>query len=217
MHRDDFGTQQFHAEDVGLLTLDVGGAHINDARQVEEGTGGSGRHPMLTGAGLGDDAALAHAPREQDLAKAIVYLVGAGVVELVTLQIELRPAEMPGQPLGKVERARSPDIMFERMVELGLKARILARLSIGGLDSENQRHQSFGNKTTAIDAEMPTLVRPAPQRVGDRRLHAHPSARAAAMKARILPRSFRPGRLSTPEETSTILAPEIRTASGNSS
>src|SRR6516225_6488744 len=45
----------------------------------------------------------------------------------------------------------------------------------------------------------------------------HPSAWAAARKARILSRSFSPGRLSTPEETSTDAAPEIRTASGNSS
>src|SRR5262249_19155585 len=43
------------------------------------------------------------------------------------------------------------------------------------------------------------------------------SARAAARKARILARSFSPARLSTPEETSTAAAPEIRTASGSNS
>ena len=64
------GAEQLHAEDVGLLPLDVDRAHIDDARQVEERAGGRGRDPVLAGAGLGDDAGLAHAPRQQDLAEA---------------------------------------------------------------------------------------------------------------------------------------------------
>ncbi len=48
---------------------------------------------MLAGAGLGDDARLAHAPGEQDLAEHVVDLVRAGVIELVALEIDLRAAE----------------------------------------------------------------------------------------------------------------------------
>src|SRR6516164_9449127 len=103
--------------------------------------------------------------------------------------------------------------MFEIIVELGLKAGIGARLVIGGLDRENQRHQCLGDKAPAIDAKMAALVGPAPEGVWDRHPVPHPSARAAARKARILRRSFSPGRLSTPEETSTAFAPEISAAS----
>jgi hypothetical protein len=104
-HGADFRPQQVHAEDVGLLTLDVGGAHIDDARQAEAGADGGGGHAVLAGAGLGDDPGLAHAHGQQDLAQGVVDLVRAGVVQLVALEIDLGPAEVLGQPLGEIERA----------------------------------------------------------------------------------------------------------------
>src|ERR1700730_11583016 len=106
--------------------------------------------------------------------------------------------------------------MVEVVVELGLKAWVAARCGIGGLDREHQRHQGLGDKAPAINAEMAALVRTTAKRVRNR-CHSSPSARAAARKAAILPRFFSPGRLSTPEDTSTAAAPEMRTASGNSS
>ncbi len=181
MHRHHLGAEQFHAEDIGLLPLDVGGAHIDDAGQVEERAGGRRRHPVLAGAGLGDDPALAHPPRQQDLAQHVVDLVRAGMVELVALQIELGAAEMPGQPLGEIERARPPDIMFEVIVELGLKARVVLGLVIGGLDRQDQRHQGLGDKAPAIDAEMAALVGPAAETV--RNLH-HSSSQRRTMPQR---------------------------------
>ncbi len=173
MHRHHLGAQQLHAEDVGLLPLDVGRAHIDDARQIEERANGCGRDAVLAGAGLGDDAALAHAPRQQHLAQRIVDLVRAGVVELVALQIDLGAAEMRGQALGEIERARPPDIMLEVIVEFGLKRRIGAGLAIGRLDLEHQRHQGLGDKAAAIYAEMTPLVGTAAETV--RNLHRSPS------------------------------------------
>jgi hypothetical protein len=79
---------------------------------------------MLAGAGLGDDPVLAHAPGEQDLAHDVVDLVGARMVELVALEIDLRPAEMLGQPLGEIERRGPADIMLEERVELLAKGRV---------------------------------------------------------------------------------------------
>src|SRR5262249_59879001 len=107
--------------------------------------------------------------------------------------------------------------MFEVIVELGLKAGIFARRGVSGLDRQDQRHQCLGDKAPTIDSETAALVRTASETVGELRSHSSPSARAAARKALILSRSFSPGRFSTPEETSTAVAPEMRTASGNSS
>src|ERR1700730_16579643 len=107
--------------------------------------------------------------------------------------------------------------MFEVVVELGLKAGLAGRRGIGGLDREHQRHQCLGDKPPPVNAEMPAIVRTAAEGIRDRHPWPHPSARAAARKAAILSRSFSPGRLSTPEETSTAAAPEMRTASGRSS
>ena len=88
----DLGAEQLHAEHVGLLALDVDRAHEDLARQVELGAHGGHRHAVLAGAGLGDDAGLAHALGEQDLAQAVVDLVAAGVVELVALEVDLGAA-----------------------------------------------------------------------------------------------------------------------------
>jgi hypothetical protein len=43
---------------------------------------------VLAGAGLGDDARLAHALGEQRLAERVVDLVRAGVVEVLALEVE---------------------------------------------------------------------------------------------------------------------------------
>jgi hypothetical protein len=59
--RHHLGAQQLHAEHVRLLARDVDLAHVDGAGQVEERTHGRRRHAMLAGAGLGDDAFLAHA------------------------------------------------------------------------------------------------------------------------------------------------------------
>ena len=111
LHRDHLGAQHLHADDVGLLPLDVDRAHIDHAFKPEPRAQGRGGDAMLAGAGLGDDALLAHAPRHHDLAEHVVDLVRAGVVELLALEIDFRAAEMLGQPLGEIERRRPADII----------------------------------------------------------------------------------------------------------
>ncbi len=53
---------------------------------------------------LGDDARLAHALGQHDLAKHVVHLVRAGVIEVLALEINLGAAKVRGHPLGKIER-----------------------------------------------------------------------------------------------------------------
>ena len=137
MTRAHFRAQQLHAEDVGLLPLDIHFAHIDDARQAEARRHRGGGHAMLARAGLGDDAGLAHAPREQDLAQAIVDLVRAGVIEVFALEIDFRAAEMLGQALGEIERAFAADIMRQQPVQFGLEGRILLGRLIGLLQIDS--------------------------------------------------------------------------------
>ncbi len=49
--------------------------------------------PCWPGAGFGDDALLAHAPREQRLAERVVDLVRAGVEQVFALEVDLGAAE----------------------------------------------------------------------------------------------------------------------------
>ncbi len=102
-HRPHLGAEELHAEDVGFLPLDVGGAHVDDAGIAEAGGNGGRGDAVLAGACFGDDALLAHALGEQDLAEAVVDLVRAGVVEVLALEIDLRAAEMLRQTLGEIE------------------------------------------------------------------------------------------------------------------
>ena len=51
---------------------------------------------MLARAGLGDDARLAHALGEQRLAEHVVDLVGAGVAEVLALEVDARAAARAG-------------------------------------------------------------------------------------------------------------------------
>ena len=102
--RHDLGPEQAHALDVRPLAADVLAAHVDDAFDVEQGAGGGGGDPVLAGAGLGDDPRLAHALGQQDLTDRVVDLVGAGVGEVLALQVD--PAADPlAQALGQIERA----------------------------------------------------------------------------------------------------------------
>ena len=103
----DLGAQQLHAEHVGLLALDVDRAHEDLAGHVELGAHGGHRDAVLAGAGLGDDARLAHALGEQDLAEAVVDLVAAGVVELVALEVDLGAARGCSRSAARRNRAGS--------------------------------------------------------------------------------------------------------------
>src|SRR5262249_2695117 len=233
-HRTHLGAQRLHAQHVRLLPLDVDHAHIDDAFEAEFRAHGRGRNPVHAGAGFGDDARLAHAAREQDLAEHVVHLVRAGVIEVLALEIDFRPthaalggrsvAEMRGQALGEIERRRPPDIVLEVGVHLAAEASVVLRLAVSRFQLENQRHQRLGDEAATIEPEMPALVGPGAERIelldghmllmalsGAARLLA--PSRAAAMKARILSASFSPGVRSTPEETSTPGAAVMRSAS----
>jgi hypothetical protein len=151
-----------HAEYVGRLTRDIFRTHVDRAGQVEQRADGGGGHAVLAGAGLGDDAGLAHAPGQQDLADAVVDLVRAGMIQLVALEVDLRAAEMFGQPLGEIERAGPPHIMLEVVFQLLPEIRVVVGGVPGLFDLEDQRHQGFGHEAAPEYAEMTLLVRPAP-------------------------------------------------------
>ncbi len=153
------GAQQLHAEHVGLLPLDVGGAHVDGAGQAEQRADRGGGDAVLAGAGFGDDAGLAHAAGQQDLAHAVVDLVGAGVVQLVALEVDFRAAELGRSGArrtragwgGRHSRAGSG------RVPAGRPGRRWRRV-VGGLDLQDQRHQRLGDEAAAEVAEAAALV-----------------------------------------------------------
>ena len=122
---------------------------------------------MHAGAGLGNDARLAHAARQQDLAQHVVHLVRAGVIEILALEVDFRAAaDACGHAIGEIERRRPADIVLEIARPSPLKFRIVLGLRVGLLELEDERHQRLGDEAAAIEAEMPALVGPGAERIG---------------------------------------------------
>jgi hypothetical protein len=127
-HRHHGGAEFLHPENVGPLAVDVFLAHVNGAGKAELGGHGGAGHPVLARAGFRDHPGLAHALDQQPLAHDVVGLVRPGVVEILPLDEDLRPAEVAAEVFGMGEgsgpagvRAHEIDVFPpEGRVRLGL-------------------------------------------------------------------------------------------------
>src|SRR6185369_7183619 len=113
---------------------------------------------VLAGAGLGNDAGLAHPFGQQPLAETVVDLVRAGVAEVLALDPDLRAAELLGKAPRRVEQRRSPDVVRVEVGQLGDEVRIDAPARVGFLELEQSRHQGFGNEASSELAEATSFV-----------------------------------------------------------
>ena len=113
---------------------------------------------MLARAGFRDDPLLAHPPRQQRLAERIVDLVRAGVQQVFALQINLRAAAMPRQPLREIKFGRPAGELLQVMPQLLLKRRIFARHLVRGAEFLQRRHQRLGHEHAAVAAEMAARI-----------------------------------------------------------
>ena len=93
-HLADLGAERAHPQHVRRLAADVLGAHVHDAFEVEQRAGGRRRDAVLAGPGLGDDPCLAEAAGQERLAEGVVDLVGAGVVEVLALEVQAQAARL---------------------------------------------------------------------------------------------------------------------------
>ena len=121
--------EQLHADDVQRLTPHVLGAHVDVALEAEQRARGRGRDAVLAGAGLGDDARLAHALGEQRLPERVVDLVRAGVREVLALEKDAHAVatRARGEACGLVDRRRPADVVLQQSIELGAERGIGAR------------------------------------------------------------------------------------------
>ena len=120
LHGVNLRAQHLHAFHVNVLPLHVRRAHIDPARHVHQGADGGCGHTVLPRARFGDDAFLAHGPRQEDLPEGVVDLVCSGVVQVFALQVEPAAVFLAHAP-GKVEGRRPPHVVFQQRVELLLE------------------------------------------------------------------------------------------------
>src|SRR5205823_11891487 len=81
--------------------------------------------------GLGDDPALSHPRGKQHLGERVVQLVGAGVAEVLALEVEAIDAERRLKRARAVERRRPAHVASEQVVQLGAEPWLLAQSRVG--------------------------------------------------------------------------------------
>jgi hypothetical protein len=119
--RHDLRAEHLHAVDVERLALAIHRAHVDDAFHAEHGGDRRRGHAVLAGAGFGDDAGLAHAFGDEDLAERVVDLVRAGVQQVFALEINLRAAEFARQAFGEIQRRGAADELAQVVAEFALE------------------------------------------------------------------------------------------------
>ena len=174
-HRPDLRPERSHPEHVRLLPLDVLGAHVHDARQAEECAGGGGRDAVLAGAGLGDHPGLAEATGQERLAEGVVDLVGAGMGEVLALEVDpesVRQSRLTlqrdrsferlvGESIGAVEGRGAAGVALEQLAEVRPEPRVVAKRGVGLLELAERRHERLGDVASAelaLDAPSAVVV-----------------------------------------------------------
>ena len=127
IHRANGRSEELHAKDVQGLARHVVGSHVDFAIETEHGRGGCRRNAVLAGAGLRDDAGLAHAFRQQHLGKGIVDLVGAGMVQVFPFEVYFCAAQMVGQSFCERQRGGPSDEILVVIFKFGLELLVLLR------------------------------------------------------------------------------------------
>jgi hypothetical protein len=108
---------------------------------------------VLAGSGFGDDAVFPHATGEQRLSDAVVDLVGAGVEEVLALEVDLCAAQLLRQAFGE-EQWRGPAGVFVQQAEvLFAKRLVFTRLGVGGFELLQRGHEGFGDVASTVRAE----------------------------------------------------------------
>ena len=113
---------------------------------------------MLTRAGFGDDAPLAHAPGEQGLTERIVDLVRAGMREVFALEEDARAARHGAQPRGFVQRRRPAHVVLEQVRQFALERHIVANGLVGALELFNGLDQRFRHVLAAKGPEVTASI-----------------------------------------------------------
>ena len=150
--------QQLHPLHVEALSFDVLGAHVDDAVDPKLRADRGGGHAVLPRARLGDDALLAHARGQHDLADRVVDLVRTRVAEVLPLGVDARAADLLRQTLAVGEGRRTADVLAEVMPKLFAEVGIVLVGFVRGPKFFQNRRQDLGHERAAVVAEVAGVV-----------------------------------------------------------
>ena len=81
------------------------------------------------------------------------------MVQVLALQVDLRPAAQGGQALGVVHGAGATDIMLQLVFELGHEGGVAAAGLVRRAQLVERVDQRLGDEHAPVRAEVPALVR----------------------------------------------------------
>ena len=137
----DLGPQELHPVDVQGLSLHIMGPHEDLALQSEVRGEGRRGNTVLSRTGLRDHPGLAHPLRQEALADDVVDLMGAGVVQVLPLEVHLGTPKVPGHPVGVVEHRRPSGVLPVELVDLPQEVGVLDVSVIGLVQLYHRVHQ----------------------------------------------------------------------------
>jgi len=114
---------------------------------------------MLAGACLGNEPLFPHFCCEERLAKRIVDLVCARMRKVFAFKVDLCAAKGLGQPLCKIKRRGSADIILNEIGKFPLGILVLFELAIGIFQFVECRDKRLGRKTPAVRPEVASFIR----------------------------------------------------------
>ena len=103
-NRNNVCAQYLHAGNVGSLLGNIHLAHVNIALKAKVCGGRGQGHAVLSRACLGNELLFAHILGKETFAHAVVQLVCAGVVKVLTLKVYLALAQLMGKALAVINR-----------------------------------------------------------------------------------------------------------------
>jgi len=109
---------------------------------------------MLSSPGFGHQFLAFHATREQRLADGVVELMGAGVDQVLALEVDLCTATVFRQTSTKIERSGPSYVIREIAFQVPSKSWVAPSLLVGLGDFEQRGHQGFGDEYPAEGAEV---------------------------------------------------------------
>ena len=109
---------------------------------------------MLAGAGLGNDPALPHAPRQQRLADGVVDLVRAGVGEVLAFQVDARAAGVRREARREIHGRGAPHVVAQQRAKFGEERRVRQGGFARGVEIQQRGHERLADVPPAERAEV---------------------------------------------------------------
>ena len=154
----DVCAEHLHTNNVGMLLCNVDLTHVDIAFQAEVSRRGCKRNAMLTCARFGNELLLAHVLCKQALAHAVVELVRTGVVEVLTLEVDLAVAKQCGKALAmEYGRGSALELLADAAKLVDELCRVADRL-VGIVRLLKRGDQLGGNVCAAVFAKVTLFV-----------------------------------------------------------